>query len=69
MLTMAERFQAEEPRALWRYFLQEHLAAWLPRFLDQARNAASRHPAVDLALDRLEQWLEDQGTKQEGDDR
>lgn len=69
MLTMAERLQAEEPRALWQYFLQEHLALWLPHFLDQVRNAESGHPSVDLVLDRLEAWLEDQGTKQEGDDR
>ena len=69
LLALAERFDVEEPRALWRYFLHEHLASWVPRFLDQARNAETGHPAVDLALDWLEAWLEDQGTKQEGYDQ
>jgi putative dimethyl sulfoxide reductase chaperone len=69
LLTLAERFDAEEPRALWRYFLHEHLASWVPRFLDQARKAETGHPAVDLALDRLETWLKDQGTKEEGYDQ
>ena len=68
-LTLAERFDVEEPRALWRYFLHEHLESWVPRFLDLARSAETGHPAVDLALDRLETWLEDQGTKQEGYDQ
>ena len=66
LLTLAERFDVEEPRALWRYFLHEHLASWVPRFLDQARNAESGHPAIDLALDRLEAWMENQGKEQEG---
>ena len=65
-LTMAERFDVEEPRALWRYFLHEHLEAWVPLFLDRARRAKISHPAVELALDRLEAWLEDQGKEEEG---
>ena len=69
LLALAERFDVEEPSALWRYFLHEHLASWVPRFLDQARNAETGHPAVDLALDRLEAWLNDQGTKEEGYDQ
>jgi TorA maturation chaperone TorD len=69
LLTLAEHFDVEEPRALWRFFLHEHLASWVPRFLDQARNAETGHPAIDLALDRLEAWLEDQGKKQEGYDQ
>lgn len=69
LLTLVERCDAEEPRALWRYFLHEHLASWVPRFLSQARKAETGHPAVDLALDRLEAWLKDQGTKQEGYDQ
>jgi TorA maturation chaperone TorD len=66
LLTIVQRCNAEEPRALWRYFLNEHLGAWVPRFLDRARNAETGHPAVDLALDRLEAWLENQGKEQEG---
>ncbi len=57
MLAMVERTAADEPRALWRYFLEDHLAVWLPSFLDRARRADAGHPAVDLALDRLEAWL------------
>ena len=69
LLTLAERFDVEEPRALWRYFLHEHLESWVPCFLDQARNAKAGHPAVDLALDRLETWLGDERTKVEGYDQ
>lgn len=66
MLAMAGRPEAEEPRALWRYFRDEHLKAWVPLFLNQARRADDRHPAVDLALDRLEAWLDEEGKKEEG---
>jgi TorA maturation chaperone TorD len=66
---LAERFDEEEPRALWRYFLREHLSSWVPLFLDQARNAETGHPAVNLALDRLETWLKDEGIKEKGYDQ
>jgi TorA maturation chaperone TorD len=65
MLTLAERSKTDEPRALWRYFLNDHLKVWLPLFLDQARQADDRHPAVDLALNRLEAWLDEQGKEEE----
>jgi TorA maturation chaperone TorD len=68
MLNLVERCDAEEPRCLWRYFFHEHLGVWLPMFLDRARNADAGHPVVDLALDRLDAWLEDQRNQQEGDD-
>lgn len=57
MLTLAERFATQEARALWSYFLHKHMGAWLPLFLNKARNADTGHPAVDLALHRLEEWL------------
>ena len=63
---MAEAVAAEEPRALWRYFLHEHLGVWLPRFIERARNAGTRHPAVDLALAHLETWLDQQDITEEG---
>lgn len=66
MLTMADRSETEEPRALWRYFRDAHLKAWAPLFLDKARQADAGHPAIDLALDRLEAWLDEQGTGEEG---
>ena len=66
MLAMADRSEAEEPRALWRYFRDEHLKAWIPSFLERARRADDGHPAVDLALDRLEAWLEEQEKREEG---
>lgn len=69
LLSMIERLYAEEPRALWHYFLNEHLQIWLPKFISKARNAETRHPAIDLALDYLETWFNDQATKQEGFDQ
>ncbi|HCY85259.1 MAG TPA: cytoplasmic chaperone TorD family protein [Desulfobacteraceae bacterium] len=63
---MAQTLDAEEPRVLWRYFLHEHLSAWLPQFIDRARRAEAGHPAVDLALDHLETWLNRQQSKEEG---
>ncbi len=69
LLSMADNLDAEEPRALWRYFLHEHLKTWLPQFLNQARNAETGHPVVDLALDQLEAWFYDQETKKEGYDQ
>ena len=69
MLTMAERSQADEPRALWRYFFNCHLKVWLPLFLDRARQADDGHPAVDLALNRLEAWLDEQEKGEEGYDQ
>lgn len=67
ILTLVERTAAEEPRALWRYFLEDHLAVWLPSFLARARGATAGHPAVDLALDRLEAWLDAQASAEKGD--
>lgn len=51
----------EAPRALWGYFLNTHLKVWVPRFLEKARNADTSHPALDLALNALEDWLALQG--------
>jgi TorA maturation chaperone TorD len=65
MLTMAQRSKADEPRALWRYFLNDHLKVWLPPFMDRTRQADDGHPAVDLALNRLQTWLDDQGKREE----
>ncbi|WP_320042773.1 molecular chaperone TorD family protein [uncultured Desulfobacter sp.] len=53
----AEDLDEEEPRALWDYFLHEHLGGWLPQFINRVRRAEANHPAVDLALDHLEAWL------------
>jgi TorA maturation chaperone TorD len=69
ILTMAEHSKADEPRALWRYFLNDHLKVWLPLFLDRARQANDGHPAVDLALNRLQAWLEEQLKREEGYDQ
>jgi len=69
LLSMTECLDAEEPRALWHYFLHEHLQIWLPKFINQARGAETGHPAVDMALDHLEAWFNDQETKQEGFDQ
>lgn len=63
---LAQDLDAEEPRALWAYFLHEHLSAWLPQFIDRARRAEAGHPAVELALDHLETWLDCQQQKEEG---
>ncbi|GAB6147326.1 hypothetical protein JCM12294_47730 [Desulfocicer niacini] len=69
LLDMVENQDAEEPRILWQYFLEEHLGTWLPQFLNQARSADTGHPVVDLALDRLEAWFNNRETKQEGYDQ
>lgn len=66
MLSMIAQFNMEEPRALWRFFLNEHLNTWVPQFLDRARKAESAHPAIDLALNNLEAWLNDQQRQPEG---
>lgn len=66
MLSMIAQFNMEEPRALWRFFLKEHLNTWVPQFLDRARKAESAHPAIDLALNKLEAWLNDQQRQPEG---
>lgn len=55
---LAEDVDAQEPRALWHYFLYDHLQRWLPGFIDKTRRAQAGHPAVDLALDHLETWLD-----------
>lgn len=47
----------EAPRALWNYFFKTHVRVWLPLFLEKARNADAKHPALDLALDELAAWL------------
>lgn len=62
LLDIIEKQDAEEPSILWLYFLDDHLAVWLPKFLNQARRANAGHPVVDLALDRLEVWLTDRKT-------
>jgi TorA maturation chaperone TorD len=69
ILAMAGRSGADEPRALWEYFLNEHLKRWLPLFLDRARKADAGHPAVDLALETLEAWLDEAGNGREGYDQ
>jgi putative dimethyl sulfoxide reductase chaperone len=69
LLTMIGHSKADEPRALWRYFLDYHLKIWLPSFLDRARQADDGHPAIDLVLNRLEWWLDEQGKKEEGIDQ
>lgn len=70
LLTMIGHSKADEPRALWRYFLNDHLKVWLPLFLDRAHQADDGgHPAVDLALNRLEWWLDEQGKREEGFDQ
>lgn len=68
LMSMARHHDAEELIALWRYFFREHLNIWIPQFLKQARNTDTRHLTVDLALDRLEAWLNNQQSKKEGYD-
>lgn len=67
--TLAGCLDETEPQALWQYFFHDHLKIWLPKFLNQARNADTGHPVVDLALDRLETWFNDQEDEQEGIDQ
>jgi len=69
MISMANHSQADEPRALWRYFLNYHLKVWVPLFLEQTRQANDGHPAVDLALSGLELWLDEQEKGEEGYDQ
>lgn len=66
MLTMVAQVKMEEPSVLWDFFLNRHLGAWVPQFLARARSADAAHPVVDLALDRLEAWLNDQRRRSEG---
>jgi hypothetical protein len=69
MMAMAKDSKADEPQALWHYFLNYHLKAWLPLFLEQALQADDRHPAIDLALNRLDLWLNEQEKREEGYDQ
>jgi putative dimethyl sulfoxide reductase chaperone len=69
MMAMAKDSKADEPQALWHYFLNYHLKAWLPLFLEQALQADDRHPAIDLALNRLDRWLNEQEKREEGYDQ
>lgn len=69
LLDMVDRQEAEEPRILWRYFLEDHLEKWLPKFINKARKADSGHPVIALALDSLEAWLEDREMTKEGYDQ
>jgi TorA maturation chaperone TorD len=66
MLALTAQVSMEAPRALWDFFLNQHLGAWVPQFLARARNADAAHPIIDLALDRLEAWLNDQRRQSEG---
>jgi TorA maturation chaperone TorD len=69
MISMANHSKADEPKALWRYFLNYHLKVWVPLFLEQTRQADDVHPAVDLALSGLELWLNEQEKREEGYDQ
>jgi TorA maturation chaperone TorD len=66
MLALVAQVEMEAPRVLWSFFLNQHLGAWVPQFLERARSADAAHPVVDLALNRLEAWLNDQRRQSEG---
>jgi len=46
--------------ALWRYFLDDHLALWLPQFADAVRRAGPVPAAISHAVALLSTWLDEE---------
>jgi TorA maturation chaperone TorD len=55
--TLAARRQDDQVDALWRYFLHDHMAHWLPKFAAAVAGAADVAPAIGFAVGLLSQWL------------
>ena len=48
---------SSETEELWSYFLHEHLAKWLPLWIDQVRTAEQVPAAIRSVIDILGDWL------------
>jgi TorA maturation chaperone TorD len=48
----------KELEALWRSFLQGHMAHWVPQFVYRVRSAPGVHPMIASVADALQAWLE-----------
>jgi putative dimethyl sulfoxide reductase chaperone len=54
------RGPSAELTALWRYFLHDHLALWLPKFAAAIRRAERVPPAIGHVVALLSAWLDEE---------
>ncbi|MDQ2081434.1 molecular chaperone TorD family protein [Xanthobacteraceae bacterium Astr-EGSB] len=54
------RGASAELAALWRYFLHDHLAVWVPRFAAAVRRAEPVSPAIVRVVALLSAWLDEE---------
>jgi len=60
MKTSLANTDSEELKALWRYFLIDHLCVWIPRFVNRVRSAKEVPQAILFAVDQLAAWLNEE---------
>ena len=54
------REPSAELAALWRFFLHDHLALWVPRFAAAVRRTGSVPPAIVRVVALLSSWLDEE---------
>lgn len=52
------RVSSAEGQAVQRYFLEQHLARWLPRFIERVRGAPGLPEAIEFVIKQLDAWLD-----------
>ncbi len=57
LLTIRQAHSSPEVEDLWNYFLQEHLAQWLPSWFKRVRAAENLPAAILITIDVLAAWL------------
>ncbi len=55
--TALSKSDSEEMKALWHYFLIDHLGLWIPRFVKRIQAGKSVPKAILFAADQLMDWL------------
>lgn len=58
MISALEEEQNPELAELWRAFLQDHLAGWVPAFIQRFRRTPDLHPVFTYVADQLQAWLD-----------
>lgn len=54
---LAENY-SEELTAIWHYFLHNHLAVWVPQFIDRVMAEKNIPAELRLVINQLREWLE-----------
>ena len=58
MISALEEEQNPELAELWRVFLQDHLAGWIPGFIQRIQRTPDVHPVFAYVSDQLQAWLD-----------